>query len=78
MLEWIIVGSIIATAAILLARSAYRAVNAARPTCACGHVDCPLAGECVHRASDDPHALPPGCPLDTTDSSEKKQITSKR
>lgn len=78
MLEWIIVGSIIAVAVLLLSRSVYRAVNAAKPTCACGHVDCPLVGECVHGASDDAHTLPPGCPLDATGSGEQNPVSVKR
>jgi hypothetical protein len=63
MLDWILVGLIILVASLLLGRSLYRNVTGTKPTCACGHVDCPLAGQCEQ----DPHGVtegrPEGCPL---------------
>jgi hypothetical protein len=69
MLDWIVVGVIIVIASVLLGRALYRNVTGHKPTCACGHVECPLAGQCEQ----DPHGVgegrPEGCPL-TTDTNE--------
>lgn len=74
MLEWIVVGLIVAAAALLLARSMYRAVNEQRPTCACGHLDCPLAGDCTHEQGP-ADELPQGCPLDSSHGDATRQPT---
>ncbi len=75
MLDWILVGLIIAIAALLLGRSIYKAITAAKPTCACGHVDCPLASECSHYPADSPQQRPADCPLATGEDGQIHQPT---
>lgn len=67
MLEWFAVGIIIAVTLLLLGRAVYRSITSSKPTCACGHVDCPVAGECSHlpdKAADEGY----DCPLSSRDS----------
>lgn len=64
MLEIIIVALIVVVAAVLVARSVHKAVNASKPPCACGTTECPLMDACSHQANGDGKTAT-GCGLTT-------------
>jgi hypothetical protein len=64
MLEVILVILIVGVAAFLLGRSMHRAVSTKKPSCACGHAECPLTGQCTHETIERDAGRPSGCPLD--------------
>ena len=68
MIEWLAVGIIVVIAALFLGRALYRGVRGDKPACACGQVDCPVAGACTHfpQAEDDEGY--DDCPLTSHDS----------
>jgi hypothetical protein len=74
MMEFIVVGFVVAVAAVLLGRALYRSVGDNRPTCACGQLDCPLVGDCddPSHAHADADGRPVGCPLAAVDALETK------
>ena len=54
MIEIIIVAVIVVTAAVFIGRSLHKAVNAAKPPCACGTTECPLTSGCARDADGQP------------------------